>query len=116
MNGARLNISPAGADIGAAPLGTQFAIEVVAPVAPNMSLSGFFPSPPAVNGRIAATALDALIALVTYSSDLSGYHHPLCGASSDRSTLDRRLGANLTEIRQALDRSSASVLERQYAH
>jgi Ca-activated chloride channel homolog len=49
------------------------------------------------------------VALATYSSDLSGYHPPLCGASSQPSSLDRRLDGNLTAVTAAMDRLTTSV-------
>jgi hypothetical protein len=52
---AQIQIRPAGADIAAAPPGTPFTIEVTADVRTNMSLSGFFPLPTSVTGRVAAT-------------------------------------------------------------
>jgi Flp pilus assembly protein TadG len=52
---AQIRILPAGTDVGAAPIGTPFTIEVTAQTPSNMSLSGFFPLPPEVAGRIAGT-------------------------------------------------------------
>lgn len=49
------------------------------------------------------------VALATYASDLSGYSPPLCGASSQPSTLDRRLDVDLTPITAALDRLGTTV-------
>jgi Flp pilus assembly protein TadG len=55
ISAAQVRILPAGTEISAASAGTQFSIEVTATVKSNMSLSGFFPLPASVTGRIAAT-------------------------------------------------------------
>jgi Flp pilus assembly protein TadG len=55
IRNAQVRILPAGSDVGAAAAGTAFTIEVSAEVRSNMSLAGFFPLPPSVTGRIAAT-------------------------------------------------------------
>jgi Flp pilus assembly protein TadG len=54
LNG-QISIVPAGTEIGDAAPGSEFTIQVTAQVRSNMSLSGFFPLPPSVTGRIAAT-------------------------------------------------------------
>jgi hypothetical protein len=51
----QIRILPAGTEISSTSPGTQFSIEVTAAVKTNMSLSGFFPLPASVTGRIAAT-------------------------------------------------------------
>jgi hypothetical protein len=53
--------------------------------------------------ELARSDAEEQVALVTYSSDLSGYRPALCGASSQASTLDRALGQNLTQITSAMD-------------
>lgn len=55
VRGATIQILPAGTEIYATPPGTPFSIEVTAPVSQNMSLSGFFPMPRNVTGRISST-------------------------------------------------------------
>ncbi len=55
VRGATIQIHPAGTDVYATPPGTPFSIEVVAPVSQNMPLSGFFPLPRNVTGRISST-------------------------------------------------------------
>lgn len=59
--------------------------------------------------ELADSDADERVALATYSSDLSGMRPPLCGASSQPSTLDRRLDSNLPAITQQIDRLSGSV-------
>jgi hypothetical protein len=59
--------------------------------------------------ELANTDAEEKVALATYSSDLSGYSPALCGASSQPSSLDRRLDLDLTAITQALDRLSTTV-------
>lgn len=58
--------------------------------------------------RVFLTALDDTdaaeqVALATYSSDLSGYDPPLCGAYSQPSTLDSNLNTDLSLIEDAMD-------------
>ena len=55
ITASQIRVLPAGTEIAAAAVGTPFSIEVVASVKSNMSLSGFFPLPQNVTGRIAAT-------------------------------------------------------------
>lgn len=55
IRAATVRILPAGAEIAATSPGTPFTIEVTANVRSNMSLSGFFPLPLAVTGRVVAT-------------------------------------------------------------
>jgi Flp pilus assembly protein TadG len=55
ISSSTISILPAGADVAAAEVGTPFTVEVSADVKPNMSLSGFFPAPPLVKGRVVAT-------------------------------------------------------------
>jgi Ca-activated chloride channel family protein len=59
--------------------------------------------------ELADSDADERVALATYGSDLSGNSPALCGASSQASSLDRRLDSNLTAITQAIDRLSTSV-------
>ncbi|QDS98132.1 VWA domain-containing protein [Adhaeretor mobilis] len=49
------------------------------------------------------TDADEKVALVTYSSDLSYYNPPLCGAYSDPSKLDSTLHTNLSRIEGKMD-------------
>jgi Flp pilus assembly protein TadG len=53
------------------------------------------------------TDADEHVALVTYSSDLSG--SSICGASSQPATLDSSLNADLTRISKAMDRLLTNV-------
>lgn len=46
---------------------------------------------------------DEQVALATYSSDLSGWSPPLCGAFGSPSSLDRQLSNDLDEIDDAMD-------------
>jgi Flp pilus assembly protein TadG len=55
IRNSKISISPSGTDVAAAQPGTPFTVEVTADVKPNMSLSGFFPAPPLVVGRVVAT-------------------------------------------------------------
>ncbi len=55
IRAASVRILPAGVEISATPPGIAFTIEVTAPVRTNMSLSGFFPLPSSVIGRVVAT-------------------------------------------------------------
>ena len=55
IDAATIRILPTGVEIAATSPGTPFTIEVTAPVPSNMSLSGFFPLPPSVTGRVVAT-------------------------------------------------------------
>lgn len=50
-----IKILPAGIETSASSRGTPFTIEVTAEVRPNMSLSGFFPVPKTVTGRVVST-------------------------------------------------------------
>jgi hypothetical protein len=50
-----IRILPAGTEISSVTRGTQFSVEVSATVRPNMSLSGFFPTPASVTGRVTST-------------------------------------------------------------
>ena len=59
--------------------------------------------------ELADSDADERVALATYSSDLSGMRPPLCGASSQPSTLDRRLDSDLARITREIDRLSTSV-------
>jgi Flp pilus assembly protein TadG len=54
VRNAEIRITP-GTEVNGTLPGTQFTVEVTAPVRPNMSLSGFFPLPRNVTGRVAAT-------------------------------------------------------------
>jgi hypothetical protein len=54
VSSAQIRITP-GSEVNGTLPGTQFVVEVTAPVRQNMSLSGFFPLPRNVTGRIAAT-------------------------------------------------------------
>ncbi len=49
------------------------------------------------------------VALVTYSSDLSGYRPPLCGAFKDPSSLDSKLNTDISLIDTEMDRLTDSV-------
>jgi Flp pilus assembly protein TadG len=51
----RIRLLPAGTDVSTLALGAPVTIEVTADVAPNMSLSGFFPLPRQVVARIVGT-------------------------------------------------------------
>jgi hypothetical protein len=50
-----IQILPAGVEASASPRGSTFTVEVTAEVRPNMSLSGFFPVPRRVHGRVTST-------------------------------------------------------------
>jgi hypothetical protein len=50
-----IRILPAGTEVSSVGRGSQFSIEVSATVRPNMSLSGFFPVPANVTGRVTST-------------------------------------------------------------
>jgi hypothetical protein len=54
VRSSQIRVVPA-SDVAQAARGTPFTIEVTADVAPNMSLSGFFPLPRSVTGRIVST-------------------------------------------------------------
>jgi hypothetical protein len=55
VKSAQVRILPDGVEIAKQLAGTPFTIEVSADVRSNMSLSGFFPLPATVTGRVAAT-------------------------------------------------------------
>ena len=55
------------------------------------------------------TTADEQVALVTYSSDLSYYSPPLCGASSNPSSLDSHLHNDLNRIDNAMNTLLTSV-------
>jgi Flp pilus assembly protein TadG len=55
VSGATIRILPAGSDVSATAQGTALSVEVVAKVAPNMSLSKIMPTPPEVTSRIVGT-------------------------------------------------------------
>lgn len=55
VRAATIRLLPAGSEISDAAAGTPFTIEVSADVRSNMSLSGFFPLPRTVTGRISST-------------------------------------------------------------
>lgn len=55
------------------------------------------------------SSADEQVALVTYSSDLSGYSPALCGASSSPSTLDSPLSINLSLVESEMDRLKNST-------
>jgi hypothetical protein len=55
IRSSRIRMLPASTEASNAARGTAFTIEVTADVRPNMSLSGFFPAPSTVTGRIVAT-------------------------------------------------------------
>jgi len=50
-----IRLLPAGTDVTSVPRGSQFTVEVSAEVRRNMSLSGFFPLPASVTGRLTST-------------------------------------------------------------
>lgn len=52
---------------------------------------------------------DEQVALVTYSSDLSGYSPALCGASNSPSSLDSQLSTDLSLVESELNRLSSST-------
>lgn len=56
-----------------------------------------------------STDADEKVALVTYSSDLTGYSPALCGASSQPSSLDAALTTNLGVISSEMNRLNTSV-------
>jgi hypothetical protein len=55
MTSTRIRLLPGSTDIAASPPGTQVTVEVTADVRPNMALSGFFPLPSQVVGRVVST-------------------------------------------------------------
>jgi hypothetical protein len=55
VRNATIRITPAGTEVNGSEAGTQFTIEVTADVRTNMSLSGFFPAPATVSGRLLST-------------------------------------------------------------
>lgn len=55
VRSSQIRLLPAGTEASTATRGTVFTVEVTAEVRPNMSLSGFFPMPPNVTGRLVAT-------------------------------------------------------------
>ncbi len=52
---------------------------------------------------------DEQVALVTYSSDLTGYSPALCGAAAQPSSLDSPLNTNLSLIESEMDRLNTST-------
>jgi hypothetical protein len=55
IRSSQIRLLPAGTEASTASRGAVFTVEVTADVSPNMSLSGFFPMPPNVTGRLVAT-------------------------------------------------------------
>jgi Flp pilus assembly protein TadG len=55
IGSSQIHLLPLGTEAANVAAGTLFTIEVTAEVQPNMSLSGFFPVPANVTGRITAT-------------------------------------------------------------
>ncbi len=56
-----------------------------------------------------SSSADEQVALVTYSSDLSGYSPALCGAESQPSSLDSPLDTDLSLVESEMNRLSTSV-------
>lgn len=55
IRNAQIRLLPVGTDVAGSAPGATFTVEVTADVRSNLSLSGFFPLPASVVGRIAAT-------------------------------------------------------------
>jgi hypothetical protein len=55
IRSSQIRLLPAGTEASTAARGTVFTLEVTADVGPNMSLSGFFPMPANVTGRLVST-------------------------------------------------------------
>ena len=55
VNSSEIKVLPVGADVASSPAGMPLMINIAAEVAPNLSLSGFFPSPPRLSVRVTGT-------------------------------------------------------------